>query len=292
MSKLKINLVLMLFCIFTTNVFAMNAESDTYLFEVGPKGLNRMKYQHDLLAEDTNEHLAKAGSLEGKKVLDVGCGFGLMTVELAKRVGDKGHVYAIDISDDQLNEAKKRAAELGLKNVTFIKHDARSLSDLSVRDFDLIYMRFVLSHINNPKDVVSAAKNLLKEGGVIATQDVMVSTFWWPHNEEIFVKIREMAAAMAKKTGNDYEIGNRLLPLHEQVGFSKVEGYFRHPQISVAEAKKLYLLSLAEVADNAIAAGVLSSETVENSKSTMAAWPEDDPQTFHMAKSGYVVAWK
>ncbi|HUX80486.1 MAG TPA: class I SAM-dependent methyltransferase [Alphaproteobacteria bacterium] len=293
MSKLIINLLLILFLAFTTNVFAMEEDAkDTYCLKVGPKGLDRMQFQNKLLAEDTEEHIGKVGPLEGKKVLDVGCGFGIMSVDLATRVGSTGHVYGIDISVEQLAVAQEKAAALCLKNVTFCQHDVRSLSDFRERDFDVVYIRYVLSHINNPKDVITGAKALLKEGGVIATQDVVVSSFWQPHQEDIFVEFRELGAKMAEKTGNDYEIGLRLQELHEEVGFTKVDAYFRQPPLSVADAKKLFLLTVVEGTDKAIESKMLAPETLENWQNTMSAWPEEDPLPFHMAKSGYVLAWK
>lgn len=130
MSKLKANLVLILFFAFTTHVFAMEGgapDEDTYVLQVGHKGLARLQYQNALMAKDTKEHLEKAGPLDGKKVLDLGCGFGLVTEELAKLVRKKGQVYGVDISPEQLAVAKERITALGLeKKVTFTRHDATS----------------------------------------------------------------------------------------------------------------------------------------------------------------------
>jgi ubiquinone/menaquinone biosynthesis C-methylase UbiE len=292
MSKFKTNLVLILFFTFATSVFAMEEEkTDRYILAVGSKGLQRMQHQLDLTAKDINEHLEKAGSLKGKKILDVGCGFGIATADLATRAGPDGHVVAIDINDEQLEEAKKRIAELNLQNVSFIKHDARSLSDLPEKEFDVIYLRFVLAHVNTPHDVLSGARNVLKEGGLILCQDVVMSTKWWPRDEELFVDYRNLVGDLAAKMGVDYDIGDRLQELHTAAGFTILEGYSRQAQLSTPDAKKLFLYEMEEIG-KAIAIGAITPEKVEEWKSTVSDWPDNDPRPFHMARIGYLIAQK
>jgi ubiquinone/menaquinone biosynthesis C-methylase UbiE len=56
----------------------------------------------------------------GDSVADVGCGDGIFTVPLARAVGEKGRVYAVDIDKDALRAARKRLQEANLKNVELV----------------------------------------------------------------------------------------------------------------------------------------------------------------------------
>ncbi len=77
---------------------------------------------------------AEAGSDKGKTILDVGCGTGRHSVELAKR----GYtVTGFDLSEDQLNKAREKAEKAGV-NVSFFKKDARNFR--FEEQFDLIIM--------------------------------------------------------------------------------------------------------------------------------------------------------
>jgi ubiquinone/menaquinone biosynthesis C-methylase UbiE len=73
---------------------------------------------------------------EDPTVLDVGCGTGISTFQLMKRVQGRGKFYGIDISQKMLDLARARAADLGYGNVEFSKGDAEQL-DFPESSFDL-----------------------------------------------------------------------------------------------------------------------------------------------------------
>jgi|SRR5882672_6826804 len=66
----------------------------------------------------------------GERALDVGCGCGQTTLELAQRVGASGSVLGIDISQPMLTRARERQQELGIKNLEFL-HEMRRRTPLS-----------------------------------------------------------------------------------------------------------------------------------------------------------------
>ena len=63
--------------------------------------------------------VALASLREGETVVDLGCGGGIDVFLAAKRVGDKGRVIGIDMTEDMLNKAKANAKKAGFKNVEF-----------------------------------------------------------------------------------------------------------------------------------------------------------------------------
>lgn len=98
----------------------------------------------------------------GESVLDVGCGGGVNSIEIAHRVGPDGEVRGVDISAPILNIARSRGS--GCDNLDFLEGDAAAI-DLPEDYFDLVFSRFGVMFFSDP---VAAFKNLrksIKPGG-------------------------------------------------------------------------------------------------------------------------------
>ena len=82
----------------------------------------------------------------GEHVLEIGCGTAAVTLPLARAVGERGRVVAVDISEPMLEVARQRVAESGLRNVTLLLGDAQlfALRASRVRHRDLAHGSDVL----------------------------------------------------------------------------------------------------------------------------------------------------
>ena len=103
------------------------------------------------------EHI---GAVKGKKILDVGCGGGLLAEPLC-RLG--AHVTAIDASDESIKAAKSHSGHLGLD----IDYQNILIENLKERDFDFILAMEVIEHVNHGDEFIQACANHLKAGGKI-----------------------------------------------------------------------------------------------------------------------------
>lgn len=100
---------------------------------------------------------------QGHVVLDFGCGTGLTTAELAKRVGP-GKVVAVDISEQQLIRASRKIKKsVKLSNVIFVKE--HHLKPFEKHSFDAVTVVGVLEHLKDPADILKGIFRLLKPGG-------------------------------------------------------------------------------------------------------------------------------
>ena len=119
-------------------------------------------------AEENTALLLKALDVRpGQIVADIGCGNGFYTLELARRVGPEGRVYAVDIQPEMLALLQERAAAAGLKNIVSVlggPADPR----LPEAAIDLVLLVDVYHEFAYPERMLAAMRRSLAPGGRIA----------------------------------------------------------------------------------------------------------------------------
>ena len=114
--------------------------------------------------EDCRLLLEALAVKEGQRICDLGCGNGFYTLEIARRVGPEGIVYAVDIQPEMLRMVARQAADEGLMNVrpilgTFI--DPR----LPKGEVDLVLCVDVYHEFSHPEQMLARIRESLAEGG-------------------------------------------------------------------------------------------------------------------------------
>ena len=140
-----------------------NAEQIAYWS--GPGGahwVNRQEVWDLVLAPITAATLARAAVERGERVVDIGCGCGATTIELARRVGPAGHVLGIDVSATMLARAAERVAPGA--PVELVCADATSYP-FAHGTFDLLFSRFGVMFFAEPARAFLNLRAALKEGG-------------------------------------------------------------------------------------------------------------------------------
>jgi SAM-dependent methyltransferase len=98
-------------------------------------------------------------------VLDVGCGRGETTLDLARLVGAKGSVVGIDACESRLVIARREARTVDARNVSFIRGDAEAFPFEESEGFDLFFARFGRTSLRAPEKALRNIRRALKPGG-------------------------------------------------------------------------------------------------------------------------------
>ena len=106
----------------------------------------------------------------GEVIADIGAGSGYFTFHLARHVGDKGKVYAVDVSPEMILHINRRIRELKANNVVTVLADPDDplLPDRSVNRF---FFSDSWHHIENQSKYLSLMKRMLKPGGAVVMID-------------------------------------------------------------------------------------------------------------------------
>lgn len=112
--------------------------------------IRRLEDQHRLWREENRQLLHRAGFVAGATVVDIGCGPGFTTFDLARLVGPEGRVIALDRDDERsLPLLRERARAAGLANVEARRADLEAF-DLPDGSVDGVYGRWVLMYLPEP----------------------------------------------------------------------------------------------------------------------------------------------
>ena len=105
------------------NATAEPTVAGRYVLATGRAAAGRLACLHSIYGPGTRQLLELAGLRPGMRVADLGCGVGTVTQLLAEMVGPDGHVVGVDLSADQLEQARRRMESVGLTNTTFSDTD-------------------------------------------------------------------------------------------------------------------------------------------------------------------------
>ena len=118
--------------------------------------------------------IERSGIKKGMQVLDLGCGSGAFTPFIARAVGQKGKVYALDIQADMLRQLEKKLSKpenRDIKNIKLIEGNAYELP-FEDNSLDLVNMVTVLQEIPDRNRALQEVKRVLKPGGFLAVTEL------------------------------------------------------------------------------------------------------------------------
>lgn len=132
----------------------------------GDRWTELMESQDRMLGPLGDLAMEAADIMPGHRIIDIGCGCGTTTLELARRAGRSGHVLGIDVSTPMLERAQARAAAESDLSVTLENRDAATYA-FEPQSFDRMFSRFGVMFFTDPVAAFANVRQALKLGGRI-----------------------------------------------------------------------------------------------------------------------------
>src|SRR5262245_42270326 len=193
-------------------------ETPDYLLGSDAGELERLGLQHALWAKQAAALWDRAGFGEGQALLDLGCGPGFATVELARLVGRRGRVLAVDSSESSLARLRERAHAERLDNIEIRHLDVHELP-LDPHSLDGAYARWVLCFLRDPERVVRRVADALRPQGTFAVSDYFnYRAFTFAPRGPALDRVVAAVQESWRRTGGDLDIQERVPAMMDRCG--------------------------------------------------------------------------
>jgi 2-polyprenyl-3-methyl-5-hydroxy-6-metoxy-1,4-benzoquinol methylase len=156
----------------------------------------------------------------GARVLDVGCGPGTITADLAARVAP-GEVVGIEPTSGPLEDARAHAAAAGVPNVTFALGDVYAL-EYPDGAFDIVHAHQVLQHLGDPVAALREMLRVCAPDGVVAARDADYAAMTWYPADPRLDRWLTVYRAVARGNGAEPDAGRRMLAWANAAGAAEV----------------------------------------------------------------------
>ncbi len=197
-----------------------------YAIRGGQEGKERLDLLARVMLPTTMQLLDRVGLFRGMKCLDVGCGGGHVAMLMASIVGPEEGVIGTDTDEEILTLARKEAEASNTANVEFQHMD--ECASLWREKFDLIYARFLLSHLSEPEKCLAAMVKACRPEGTIVIEDTDFSASFCYPSCAAFDRYSELYQKIVHRRGGDPNIGPKLpamlrMPVLQQIELNVVQ---------------------------------------------------------------------
>ena len=196
-------------------------ERDEYILGTGYDELHRLGLQHQVWSLEARKAWDQAGFSYGDTILDMGCGPGFCSMELAYLVGPEGKVIGVDKSWYFLDflEEQSRLHKLGIETVHSDFHDLK----IEENSLDGVYSRWALAWSDRPAEVIGNIAEAMKPGAAFVAHEY---NDWSTLSTEPEMPALSNAIGQAfrslKEQAGDIDIGRRLPELFYDAGLEVI----------------------------------------------------------------------
>ncbi len=144
-----------------------NTAQATYWEDLAPSWLSGQQHSEKVAGPFGLAAMSRLDLTDGQHVLDIGCGSGPTTLELARRVAPGGVATGADIAASMVAAAERRAEAAGVTNVRYVTADAQT-ADLGEAAFDAAFSQFGVMFFADPEVAFARIRRALRPGGTLA----------------------------------------------------------------------------------------------------------------------------
>ena len=251
----------------------MTDQPNPYAIRGGVSGRERLRLLGRVMAPATLALFDRLGVRDGMSCLDFGCGGGDASLALARRVAPSGRVIGIDNDPVTLEIARDEARAAGIDNVEYRAGDVLTFDPLA--PFDVVYARFLLTHLRDPDAAARTFVGAVRPGGWFVVEDIDFSGHvTWPDCPAARRYV-ELYCAVVTRRGGDPNIGPRLPALLKDVGLEAIAVNVVQPAALDGEAKLVNPITMENIADAVVHDGLATREEVEEIVRDLYAFAKD-----------------
>ena len=232
-----------------------------YILARGTKGRERLRILARVMRDGTVPLLEGAGISEGGACLDVGCGGGDVALLMARQVGPAGRVVGIDQDASVVQIAADEAAPEGLDHLSF---RTQSVFEIEPDEsFDVVYCRFVLTHLPERDRAMQCMLGAVKPGGIMIFEDIDYSGHFCHPARPAMDDYMRLYVETARRNGGDAYFGLKLPLFLKTAGLVGIETRVNYPAALDGEAKLVNALTLEGIGPRVVEAGLATAEEVQ-----------------------------
>jgi SAM-dependent methyltransferase len=226
----------------------------------------------------------------GMDLLDVGCGPGTITVDLAARVAP-GRVTGLDVAPEVVAEAAKLD---GAEAVDFRTGDVYAL-DFPDATFDVVHAHQVLHHLADPVAALREMRRVVRPGGIVAVRELDNGGGVWEPADPLMDRWMEMFREVAERNGSEPNAGRKVLGWALAAGFTDLTPSSSTWTFATPEDRAWWgglwkdRMQHSGFAQQALEYGVATREDLDAISAAFARWAQQ-PDGFFVVLSGELIA--
>jgi ubiquinone/menaquinone biosynthesis C-methylase UbiE len=259
---------------------------ERYVIRGGREGFDRLRVLAAARRASTLELFELAGVRPGMRCVDLGCGSGDVTLDMAALAGPHGSAAGIDADRAKLELARQAARERGLANVVFEAADVGHWAGPG--EYDFVYCRFLLQHLARPVDLLRRMWGAVRPGGVLAVEDADLEGLFCDPDNAGFSFYQRMYAEVLARNGGDPGCARRLARYFREAGIPVPQVRLLQGVNASGDAKVMPLLTLEAIADSIVGSGLATAGEVAAAIGELRAFTGDpgtvisDPRIFQV----------
>jgi SAM-dependent methyltransferase len=240
--------------------------AEAYIIRGGVPGRERLRMVSEIMRPSTATLLSRVGPAPGDRVLDLGCGGGDVTLELARRVRPKGSVVGLDFDPVAVAMAGEESRAAGLANARFVAGDLLAEGALAAAGapFDVVYARFLLSHLADPDAALALIHAAIRPGGRLVVEDVDFAGHFCHPPSAAFDRYVALYQAAARRRKADANIGPSLPARLAAAGFEDTGVAVAQPASRTGPEKLIAALTMENIAEAVQSSGLASAKELSD----------------------------
>ena len=227
----------------------------------GDVWVNKQKEMDIMLNPLGQRAIEKLTLSSSETILDIGCGCGATTLEIAKDI-PKGKITGVDISEPMLDRAREDALKMSLSNTDFVVKDVQT-DEIDNNHFDIAFSRFGVMFFEDPHEAFKNINKALKKGGqlsFVCWQQASLNP-WQSLSIEVIRGFLDLPAPPPKGPGPfAFEDKSYVQDILESSNFQEIEIMGNEEQIIMFSGK-----SLKEACEDYLTINPIVTEMLKNS---------------------------